>query len=336
MANVTATARVDLLNPLNFTGQTSLQSSSQIVITAGGRTDVYTGYGFVYDWWTGSITGGTLTSYTQYAGNAQVLKIDALSLPMTTVANFGRTGDMAGLYREFLKNDDHIFASSASDVLIGGNGNDYIYGGGGNDFIYAGDGNDTIVLGRGSSFVDGGNGVDFLSLPGKAVGYFKAATTEGWQFWNNNEGVNVNTASVERVQFADGVLAFDTAGNAGQAFRLYQAAFNRPGDAEGLGYWIKQMDKGVSLAAIADSFIHAPEFATRYGGPLNTVSNHDFVELLYVNTLGRVSDASGLNYWVNKLATNQTNRGDLLAFFSESQENKHNVDPHIHDGIWYV
>jgi hypothetical protein len=40
----------------------------------------------------------------------------------------------------------------------------------------------------------------------------------------------------------------------GQAYRVYQAAFNRTPDLGGLGFWIGAMDKGVSLADVANGF----------------------------------------------------------------------------------
>ena len=40
------------------------------------------------------------------------------------------------------------------------------------------------------------------------------------------------------------------------------------------------------------------------------------------------------NYWVQRLDNNQTNRGDLLAFFSESEENQQQVAAQIDNGIW--
>lgn len=150
-------------------------------------------------------------------------------------------------------------------------------------------------------------------------------------------GVEITTfTDVARLQFEDGTLAFDSEGNAGQAYRLYQAAFDRDPDIEGLGYWIKHLDASKSdLNAIADSFLHSPEFINTYGTP-ETVGNAAFVGLLYTHTLGRDYDQSGFNYWVDKLDTAQTNRGDLLAFFSESNENVARVADEIDQGIWFV
>ena len=71
--------------------------------------------------------------------------------------------------------------------------------------------------------------------------------------------------SIERVRFDDGALALDTGGIAGQAYRIYQAAFDRTPDGAGLSYWIKAMDDGVSLIDVATGFVGSQEFATVYG-----------------------------------------------------------------------
>ena len=146
-------------------------------------------------------------------------------------------------------------------------------------------------------------------------------------------------SNVERLEFSDGVLAFDITGGesvAGQCFRLYQAAFDRLPDAAGLGYWIDRLDSGTTtLNAIAQSFLHSPEFVQTFGTE-QTVSNNRFVELLYLHTLGREYDEGGFDYWVDRLAGGHTNRGDLLAFFSESDENVARVAPSVEDGIWFT
>lgn len=149
-------------------------------------------------------------------------------------------------------------------------------------------------------------------------------------------GYSYKLPNVERVEFNDGVLAFDIDGTAGQVVRLYQAALDRLGDVEGLGYWIRHRDGGLSdLAAVADSFMNSPEFVSRYGTEA-TVSNSQFVALLYTNALGRAHDEDGFNYWLQKLDGGQTSRRDLLVFFSESDENQTNTASAYDDGIWYV
>ena len=142
--------------------------------------------------------------------------------------------------------------------------------------------------------------------------------------------------SVERVKFDDGTLALDFEGNAGQAYRLYQAAFDRVPDTEGLGYWIGRLDSGTtSLKAVADSFLQSPEFVKTYGTQ-ETVSNAQFVELLYRHTLDRNYEQEGFDYWVERLDGGHTNRADLLAFFSESDENVASVSPVVQNGVWFT
>lgn len=135
-----------------------------------------------------------------------------------------------------------------------------------------------------------------------------------------------------RVAFKDVVLAYDIDGIAGQAYRIYQAAFDRVPDASGLGYWIAQMDQGASLSSIAMGFVQSLEFETRYGA---SSSDEQFVDLLYANVLDRQPDQSGYDYWIDVM--NQgLSRAEVLAYFSESAENVANVQNTIVNGIVYV
>lgn len=98
---------------------------------------------------------------------------------------------------------------------------------------------------------------------------------------------------------------------------LYDAAFNRSPDNEGLGYWISELAKSdISINDIANLFIQSEEFQELYG---EEVSDDDFIESLYVNTLDRASDAGGKAYWFGQLASGMA-RHELLISFSESEE----------------
>ena len=228
--------------------------------------------------------------------------------------------------------------TSAGEYIKGTKANDYIITGGGADAVVTYDGNDTVVASGGSLELNAGGGLD------KVIENFSRYSIKSIYVDPGEEHFQViyigNDAQfllgVERVHFTDGILAFDTEGNAGKVYRLYQAAFDRVPDTEGLSYWVDHQDRGVStFSAVADSFIHSPEFERTYGTP-STVSNSEFTELLYLHTLGRLADQEGFDYWVEKLDGAHTNRGDLLAFFTESDENVARVEPVISDGIWLL
>ncbi len=106
----------------------------------------------------------------------------------------------------------------------------------------------------------------------------------------------------------------------GQMFRLYNAAFARLPDPDGLSYWIANFSSGKDDArAVSSSFLASSEFKQRYG---DNVSNEVYVETLYVNILGRDYDQSGYNYWLSNLNNGVETRYELLLGFSESLENK--------------
>lgn len=139
-------------------------------------------------------------------------------------------------------------------------------------------------------------------------------------------------SSYERIRFDDGCVALDIQGNAGEAYRLYKAAFDRVPDEEGLGFWIKQLDDGASLESVASGFTSSAEFSQRYG---SSPSNSSFVNNLYLNVLDRLPDQSGLDFWVHELQSNSMDRNQVLMSFSESNENQLAVVGQIQQGINY-
>jgi hypothetical protein len=140
--------------------------------------------------------------------------------------------------------------------------------------------------------------------------------------------------NVERLAFLDATIAYDTAKDqtAGSCYMLYKAAFNRTPDAGGLGYWINQMDKGMSYSDVAKNFVTGSEFQTAFGGSNPSVNT--LVTKLYNNVLNRTPDAGGLAFWQEKLTTGWST-ADVLGYFSTSAENVTNVTPLIANGIQY-
>jgi serralysin len=189
--------------------------------------------------------------------------------------------------------------------------------------------NDRFVAGTGSEEFDGGAGLDTVVYGGAKGSY---TISVGTALHVADSGGTDTLVSIERVQFADGALAFDTTGIAAQAYRLYRAAFDRTPDDGGLGYWLAQMDKGTALRDVARSFIASNEFKGLYGA---SPSNAAFVDLLYQNILHRAPDTAGAEYWVGVLNQGQP-REDTLAFFSEGNENSTAVASLIGNGISYT
>ncbi len=100
--------------------------------------------------------------------------------------------------------------------------------------------------------------------------------------------------------------------------RLYRAYFLRRPDDRGLAYWI---NTGMELPAISEVFATSQEFVNRYG----TLSNAEFVRLVYRNVLGRQAEDTGFRFWVDK-ANRGTPRGDIMVGFSNSTEFVKKVD----------
>ncbi|WP_212761035.1 DUF4214 domain-containing protein [Telluria aromaticivorans] len=233
---------------------------------------------------------------------------------------------MANLLRASAGNDDIVVELPArlyEDVVVdAGAGNDLVTlaGGGGRLHANGGAGNDLVSLLGGSHRIDGGIGLDVVKLAGlRADATVKAGATAPAFTVTDKSGATNQLVNVERIVFADGTLALDIDGNAGQAYRLYQAAFNRTPDGGGLGYWIGTMDKGSSLDSVAANFINSAEFKGIYG--VNPTSQQ-LVARFYENILHRAPEAAGLAYWSDLLERRAATVAEVLADISESGENK--------------
>lgn len=183
----------------------------------------------------------------------------------------------------------------------------------------------------------GADGIDFFDAQGNSGDFTLSIENDGTiKMVSDFFPLAPDTLrGIERVQFSDGVLAFDDYGKAGQAYRLYQAAFDRKPDAEGLGFWIDNYDKdNVDLVEMAGYFMQSAEFAEKYG-PSEGLSDQAYLTLLYNNVLDRDPDQAGFDFWRDQQG-NGLSRADMLQYFSESTENNLNVATAISDGIWYT
>jgi hypothetical protein len=179
--------------------------------------------------------------------------------------------------------------------------------------------------------IDLGGGVDTVKYSGFKANYDLSSFGLAFQVLAKDLTLSDLLSNVERLVFADANIAIDIDGVAGQAYRIYKAAFDRAPDLAGLGFWINAMDKGAALTGVAGGFIGSEEFQSRYG----QASDTDFIRLLYENVLDRQPDAGGYQFWQEAMGRGLSREG-LLIEFSESPENKTNVAGLITGGIEYT
>jgi hypothetical protein len=179
--------------------------------------------------------------------------------------------------------------------------------------------------------INGSAGIDEVAYAAAST-QFTVRKGVGSYLVTDGGGVNQTLASVERLAFTDQNIALDVSGNAGQAYRLYQAAFDRQPDLSGLGFWISHLDAGMSLRDAANLFLASPEYTRLYGSNL---ANQQFVTELYHNVLHRDPEQDGMDFWMRAL-DNGASRAQLLEGFSESAENMAQVIGAIENGMAYI
>ncbi|GAB2588308.1 hypothetical protein GCM10027034_20960 [Ramlibacter solisilvae] len=255
-------------------------------------------------------TAGGVTSV------AGVLSSGDFAATSSTYAGLFGPGTMDWLRAAMSANDTLIGLSpgaapaSSPNIYLGSDGADNFTGTLGRD-SFRGLGGDDVLT--------GGGGVDVAIYSGArasyavnvvAPGLIQVADSMPWR-----DGFDT-LREVERVEFSDFSLAFDIQGSAGQAYRLYQAAFDRAPDLPGLGFQMNALESGLSLAGVAGNFLLSPEYQA-YG----VVDDGEFVTRLYANVLHRAPDEGGLAFHLDRLQHGAT-RADILVGFSESPENQ--------------
>lgn len=191
-------------------------------------------------------------------------------------------------------------------------------------------GNNALSVSAGIRALDGGAGLDTAVYSGACAGYTVAHDGSGFSV-SDAAGGHATLQNIERVQFGDGMVALDVDGSAGQAYRLYQAAFDRTPDKVGLGFWIDILDHGAPLKEAARDFVGSQEFKDLYGANLGDAQ---FVDALYQNVLHRPAEGAGFDFWMSSLQI--VSRAEVLVNFSESAENWAQVVGSIQNGIDYV
>jgi hypothetical protein len=124
----------------------------------------------------------------------------------------------------------------------------------------------------------------------------------------------------------------DATSNVDPTVRLYAAYLTRVPDASGLNFWLNRRRAGWTLSRISSNFAGSSEFVRRYG----TLTNRQFVQQVYLNVLGRAGEASGIDFWTNRLNRGTTSRGQVMINFSESNEYKRKQVGKVHAAVLYI
>jgi serralysin len=219
-----------------------------------------------------------------------------------------------------------------SGTVVGGAEGDALSGTAGNDIVDAGAGNDLLAGSAGNDMLNGGAGLDTARYQQARAGVTTAVNASGVVTLNKGAAGIDTLIGVERAVFDTGAIAFDIEGSAGQAYRLYQAAFDRKPDNGGLGFWIHYMDRGLSPDGAANGFMQSAEFRNLYGADPTA---EQFVNRLYGNVLHRAPEKSGFDFWIKALGDGYS-RAQVLAFFADSPENHAQVIGVIQNGIEFI
>lgn len=164
-----------------------------------------------------------------------------------------------------------------------------------------------------------------LVVSGLSKEYVIAKTSEAYTITQKSSGAVVTAPlATELISFSDLSVSLTIENKARSIpaadmkllIELYVAFFNRIPDAEGLAYWIEQNKHGMSISQIAESFYSAAVQYSNLTGYTGTMSNMDFVKIIYKNVLGRSGDTApsmqDVQYWIGELESARATKGTLI------------------------
>lgn len=167
---------------------------------------------------------------------------------------------------------------------------------------------------------------DIVNFSGLRNNYSITRTATGFAVKDNvGSGGTVNVAATALLKFTDVTVNLGigekaktiSAANLKTLIELYIAFFNRVPDADGMAYWIDQIKNGMTVDALSNSFYGAAIEYSSVTGYSSSMSNADFVKIIYKNVLGRTGTTAppdaDVNYWAGQLASGASTKGNLVA-----------------------
>ena len=188
---------------------------------------------------------------------------------------------------------------------------------------------DTLSSSRGNDTIDGGAGIDTVLVNGSISNYSITKTATGVTLVDKTglDGTDTLT-NIEAIKFSDRTINLTVQAKAVSApqadvtrlVELYTAFFNRVPDADGMSFWIDEMKAGKTTNQVAEAFYNAGVNYSSLTGFSSTMTNADFINVIYKNVLGRKdgADAGGLSFWETEITSGRATRGTLVTNILDS------------------
>ena len=263
-----------------------------------------------------------------YEVNVASSTLQLIDLPTDTGSQTGTAGNdliNGGI------GDDVLSGLAGNDTINGGSGNDVIFGGSGADEISGDGGDDVLIAG---DTIDSLGSNDIARFAGTAAEYQVVGGTD-YAVVTAENGSRDKLFGFQFLQFDDGLVALqggsalDGAGSpsdfviAERVALLYEAALNRNGeiDLPGLNFYIDVTERdNLTDEFLAADLMTSQEFTDNFGD-VNTLSNAEFLEQIYLNVLDRESDAAGRQFYLDLLDAGTISKALALADIAVSPEN---------------
>jgi len=166
-------------------------------------------------------------------------------------------------------------------------------------------------------------------------------TLQPWQvvysFLTGSEFQNINLRNTNFVNLNATILAdiiSPSVNNTDFIIRLYEILLKKEPDADGLRYWVKQLENGTNRIDVIVSFCISKEYSDIYYSnldfvtslyvnilnrpPVTTASNSDFITRTYGILYNRNPNSDELSYWLTKLDSGLSKYDFLTNFITDS------------------
>lgn len=229
------------------------------------------------------------------------------------------------------ENSAEINGAGGADTIFGGRANDIIRGGTGADLISGGDGADMLF----ASLDITDTGTDDIAVFAGSASQYDIVGGQRYTVVTDNAGQRDKLFGFDVLRFDDQDIvlnassALDGAGDptdfitAERVALLYEAALNRDGniDLPGLNFYISVTERdGLTDEFLARDLMTSSEFTANFGD-VETLSNSDFLEQIYLNVLDRTSDVAGRQFYLDLLDAGTISKALALADIAISPEN---------------